>query len=213
MSGWGRRRVYGYAHCSAREQRWGQAPLLFLGSQAPLPRPRPPHRLPATLAAAVLPPLCRGRCGSPGGPGGAGGQGRAQRTGRGRGPGAGLQTGAHASCWERARPSEVNETEKTGHVFTAGRTNSTGSAAPLPPPPARTAGHALAPPPHPPFLSWPERCSADGMRQRLLGSVFVPCWAGRSAGLAGTRPGGARLSRGRGTAGRPGLPPGGGARR
>lgn len=88
---------------------------------------------------------------------------------------------------------------KTGHVFTArSGTNSTGSAAPLPPPPARTAGRTRwRPLPILPSSPGPSGAQLIGMRQRLLERRFVPCWAGRSAGL-GRHPAGVRLSRGRG---------------
>lgn len=92
----------------------------------------------------------------------------------------------------------VNETEKTVHVFTTERDKQYPELRPLPRRQPRTAGHALAPPPLPPFLSWPGRCSADGMRQRLLERCFVPCWARMLRGAWPAPCGGERLSQGQG---------------
>lgn len=204
--------MYGYAHCSAREQAGARRLLSWGVTQAPLPRPRPPHRLPATLAAAVSLPSAGDAVGSPGDQGVRGKARQGPEDGRGRGPGAAGSSDRCLCVLLGARPGprvpRVTRTEKTGHVFTAEGTNSTGSAALLPPPPARTAGHALAPS-HPPFLSWPERCSADGMRQRLLERRFVPCWAdARGACMA---PGGGEAEPGQGHCWAAWPSPGGGA--
>lgn len=179
--------------------RWGRAPLLFLGGHAGAPAPTSTSAsAPRHAGGICLPPLCPGRCGEPGGPGGPGGPGRAQRTGSGRGPGD--RSSDRCLCvllGARAARGSMKPRRRALFSQRSG-TNSTGSAAPLPLPPALTAGHALAPPPHPPFLSWPGRCSADGMRQRLLERRFIPCWAGTLRGAWPAPGGGARLSRGRG---------------
>lgn len=197
MSGWGRRRVYGYAHCSAREQAVGPSASAFLGGHAGTPAQSLDLRIGSRHAGGSCLPPSAGTLWEPRGPGGRG-PGGAQRTGRGRGPGRVFQTGACGVLLGRrpARGPRSMKPRRRAMFSQRSGTNSTGSAAPLPPPPARTAGHALAPPPHPPFLSWPKQCSADGMRQRLPQVAFRPCWAGRSMKLAGTRQG-ARLSRGR----------------
>ena len=184
--------------------RWGWAPLLFSGGHAGAPgcglssaptststsAPRHPGR-------SCLPPLCPGRYG--------GLQGT--RQGPGGGGVAGVPLGHRPvfrqvpGQWGPVCPAgsgpvpRVDETEKTVHVFTTEWDKQYPERRPLPCRQPRTAGHALAPPPRPPFLSWPGRCSADGMRQRLLERRFVPCWARMLRGAWLAPCGGERLSR------------------
>ena len=134
MSGWGRRRVCGYAHCPARERAVGPGASAFLGGSRRRPCPDLDLRIGSPprwrhLSPSPLPGTLWGARGTRGARGAR--QGPEDR--EWPGPGGQVFRQVPVRPAGSTRGPRVNETEKTGPVFTAERDKQYRERRPAPP--------------------------------------------------------------------------------